>query len=176
MADSNPQAPAQPIIPIPAFVFNHDVIGLANRIGRFITELIRCDSSNLSTVTAADQKRWASYLDNVDGYQKHVVDAPALDLPQTTHSIKWPVEPLDAVPPMNNEALEDAVRLLSVEHAELLNSESANGASGLTSFDSVRLTAITSKCRKLLTDYVVPMTPIDLPASGPMDPITPAAK
>ena len=170
------QSPAQPVIPIPAFIYNHDVIGLANRIGRFIIEAVRSNSSNLATVTAADQARLASYLDNVDSYQAHIVGAPALDLPETSHSIKWPVEPLDPVPAMNNEAMEDMVRLMSVQHAELLNSDSCNASSGLSVFDAARLTAITAKARDLLTKYIATSTPIDLPASGPMDPVTPVAR
>ena len=175
MVDST-QSPAQPVIPIPLFVYNHDVIGLANRIGRFVTELVKSDSSNLNMVSAADQTRLASYLNNIDAYQAHVVGNPVLDLPQTSHSIKWPVEPLSPVPAINNEAVEDCVRLLSVLHAELLSSDSANSSSGLTTFDAIRLTSITAKARDFLTKYIATSTPIDMPATSQMDPITPTAK
>lgn len=170
------QSPAQPVLPIPTFVYNHDTISIANRLGRFITELVRSNSSNLSTMTASDQARLKTYLDATDALIAHIIAAPELDLPKTGHSVQWPVEPLDPVPAIDNEDIEDLVRLLTVAHAETLNSESSNSASGLTKFDSARLTAIIAKTRSFLLAFVATSSPLDLPASSPMDTVTPVAK
>src|SRR6266700_801934 len=97
------QSPPQPILPLPATSFNHDVVGVLNRFGRFITELIRSDSSNLNSMSAADKGRLASYLDAADAYLAYVVAQPVLDLPKTSHLAAWPIEPLDPVPAISNE-------------------------------------------------------------------------
>lgn len=170
------QSPAQPIIPIPAFVFNHDVVGILNRIGRFITELIRSDSSNLNAMTAADKTRLASYFDDLDSYIAYVLANPVLDLPKTSHSVQWAIEPLDPVPSISNEDIEDEVRLLMLVHAELANSDSSSSGSGLISFDAVRVSAVVTKARNFLLNYIAKASPIDLPASSQMDAITPVAK
>jgi len=170
------QSPAQPIIPIPAFSFNHDVVGILNRLGRFATELVRSDSSNLNSMSAADKVRLASYLDDLDAYVAHVMSVPQLDLPKTSHSVQWAIEPLDPVPAISNEDVEDLVRLLMLVHAEVANSDSAGSSSGLISFDQIRLSAVITKARNFLVNYIAKASPIDLPASSQMDPLTPVAK
>ena len=170
------QSPAQPVIPVPAFVYNHDVVALANRLGRFVTELTRSNSANVGFMSAADTARLLSYLKNVDDLLLHVNSQPVLDLPKTGHSVQWPVEPLDTIPAMDNEDVEDLVRLVSVAHAEILNSDSSRSASSLIKFDSDRLTAIVDKARQFVTKFVAANNPIDLPASSPMDPVTASAK
>lgn len=172
----NPQSPAQPVIPIPSFLFNHDVVGILNRLGRFLIELIRSDSSNLSTTSIADKTRLATYLNAVDEYIAYVLSVPVLDLPKTSHSIKWPLEPLDLVPSIENEDTEDLVRLLMLAHAELANSDSGQSGSGLTSFDAGRLGAVINKSRNFLLGYMAKASPLDLPASTSMDATTPVAK
>jgi hypothetical protein len=170
------QSPAQPVIPVPSFVYNHDVVGILNRLGRFITELIRSDSSNLSTTTAADQTRLTSYLNAVTSYVTYVAAVPVLDLPKTSHAVQWPVEPLDPVPAISNEDVEDVTRLLMLAHAELANSDSAASGSGLTKFDSDRLSSVIVKAQNFLANYIAKASPLDLPASSPMDTTTPVAK
>lgn len=169
------QSPAQPILPLPATSFNHDVVGVLNRIGRFITELIRSDSANGNTMSVADKTRLTSYLDSADGYLAYVVAQPILDLPKTSRVAAWPIEPLDPVPAISNEDVEDLARLLMLAHTELAHSDSAGLASGVVSFDATRLSAIILKARNFLTGYIAKASPMDLPASSQMDPSTPAA-
>lgn len=173
---SNSQSPAQPVLPVPATSFNHDIVGVLNRLGRFITELIRSDSSNLNSMSAADKTRLASYLDDTDAYIAYVQASPTLDLPKTSHLAAWPIEPLDPVPAISNEDVEDLVRLLMLAHTEAANSDSASSGSGLISFDAARLSAVIAKARNFLTVYIAKASPLDLPASSQMDPTTPAAK
>jgi hypothetical protein len=172
----NAQSPPQPVLKIPTFVSNHDVVGILDRLGRFAIELIRSDSSNLSTMTVADKARLTSYLDAVDQYVTYVAASPVLDLPKTSHAVPWPVEPLDPVPAINNEDVEDLVRLFMIAHTEIANSDSAGSGSGLTTFDAARLTAVILKARNFLNVFINKSSPLDLPASSPMDPITPIAR
>lgn len=175
MNTANPQSPAQPVIPIPKFSFNHDVAGYLNRLGRYITEITRSNSANMSTTSDADKARLTSYLAASDGYIAYMKAAPQLDLPKTGHDIQWPLEPLDLIPSIDNEDLEDMVRLLMVAHAELANSDSSNRSSGITSFDEVRATAMIAKARNFLTVFMTASSPLDLPASS-IDPTSPASK
>lgn len=170
------QSPAQPVLPCPVTSFNHDVVGILNRLGRFITELIRSDSSNLNSMSAADKARLSSYLDAADKYLAYVLAQPILDLPKTSHLAAWPIEPLDPVPSISNEDVEDLVRLLMLAHTEVANSDSASSGSGIISFDAARLTAVIAKARNFLNVYIAAASPMDLPASSQMDPTTPTAK
>lgn len=172
---ANSQSPAQPVLGIPDASFNHDVVGILNRLGRFIKELIRSDSSNLNAMSTADKARLTSYLDATDSYIAYVVASPVLDLPKTSHVAAWPIEPLDLIPAISNEDVEDLVRILMLAHAEIARSDSASSGSGLISFDSARLTAIIAKARNFLNVYISKASPMDLPASSQMDPTTPGA-
>lgn len=176
MATANPQSPVQPVISIPALIYNMDVVSLLNRLGRFITEMIRSDSSNLNDMSPSDITRLLSYLKDIDDKVTNINSMQTPDLPKTSHDVQWPVEPLDPVPSINNEDVEDLVRYLMVTHAELANSDSARSAAGLISFDSVRLVAMVTRTRSMLTTFIAPNNPLDMPASSPMDPVTPAGK
>lgn len=176
MAQASPQSPAQPVIPIPKTSFNHDLVGVLNRLGRFITELVRSDSANVNSMSDADKTRLTSYLDAVDKYIAYVAAQPKLDLPKTSHQVEWPIEPLDPVPSISNEDVEDLVRLLMLGHAEVANSDSTSQGSGLISFDIARVNAIIAKARNFLTVYIAAASPLDMPASSPMDPTTAGAK
>lgn len=176
MATASAQSPVQPLISIPAFIYNMDVVSILNRVGRFITELVRSDSANLNAMSNADIIRLTSYLKDVDDKVSNVIATPSLDLPKTSHLVQWPVEPLDTIPAINNEDIEDLVRFLMVAHAELANSDSARSSSNLVVFDATRLTAIIAKTRSVLTTFIAANNPLDMPASSPMDSITSPAK
>lgn len=147
-------------------VNNHDIVGLYNRINDFMLELIKSVSSQGSQMNEFDQARLASYLDAVDSYHAWVVAQPHLDLPETAPTVyllRVPVE----TPLVENESVNDLIRMMTAMRGELVSSQSARQAAGLISFDSARLTAIVSKARTFLTDYITPVTPLDLPESSP---------
>jgi len=177
MADpKTPTSLLQPVLPTAAFVFNHDLCGIVTRLNRFITELIRSNSSNVSTTTGADSTRALSYLNSVDKYLDWVMSQPQLDLPQTSHNAPWPVWPVEPVPTIENEDIEDLLRMFLVAHAEMVVCESSRMASGLSKFDETRLRLIVTKARNFLENYVSKVSPIDLPASSPMETVTPPAR
>ena len=152
-------------------VYNHDIVGLYNRMNRFLVELQKSQSSSLSKMVSFDQYRLVSYLDALDTYHAWVVGQPQLDLPETTprfYSLEAGPEIVDT----ESEEVNDAVRLLVLARDELINSQSARQGSGMVSFDSVRLTAVIEKTRQFLVTYIQVATPLDQPESSPMKPVT----
>jgi len=147
-------------------VNNHDIAGLHARINRFIEELMKSVSSGTSQVNAFDQTRLGTYLDAVDTYHAWVVGQPHLDLPET-HPRPIELEPDPEIVDVENENVNDTVRMLAIARDELTNSQSARDGSNLNKFDSSRLTAVIAKVRAFLTTYITAATPLDLPESSP---------
>jgi len=154
MADSN------------GIVNNHDIAGIHARINRFIEELIKSVSSGTSQVSSFDQTRLASYLDAMDTYHEWVTSQPHLDLPEThPRPIVLGANPVNV--DVENESVNDAVRILSIARDELVNSQSARDAAGLNRFDSARFAAVIQKVRAFLNTYITTTDPLDLPESSP---------
>ncbi len=147
-------------------VNNHDIAGLHARINRFIVELFKSVSSGTSQVSAFDQERLSTYLDSIDGYHAWVIGQPQLDLPET-HPRPIELEANAVVGDVENESVNDVIRLMQITRDELVNSQSARDGSSLNKFDSGRLTAVVEKVRKFLETYIAKITPLDLPESSP---------
>ena len=156
-------------------VYNHDVAGLHRRINRFIIEMIKSVSTNGSLMNEFDQSRLSSYLGAIQAYVAWVTSQPALDLPETSPR----VYSLDANPTydlVENESIVDIVRMLELTRDEVVNSQSARNAAGLTKFDEQRLLAVVTKVENFLSSYVSIITPLDLPESSPMRVATTSGK
>lgn len=149
-------------------VYNHDVVGLTNRINRFIIEVQKSSSSGVSEMSRFDQDRLASYLDSMDAYHAWVIGQPELDLPETNPR-SWEYEDFPGIIDVENEEVNDVVRLFILTRDELVSSQSARRGSGFVGFDSLRLTAIIEKARLFLTTYIAEVTPLDLPESSPLE-------
>lgn len=148
-------------------VYNHDVAGIHRRLNRFIIEMIKSVSNAGSLMNEFDQTRLASYLSAIKAYVSWVVSQPNLDLPETSPR----AYPLDANPVydlVENESVVDVVRMLELVRDEVVNSQSARNAAGLTKFDEARLLAIVTKVENFLATYIAAVTPLDLPESSPM--------
>lgn len=146
--------------------YNHDIVGIWNRVNRFIREAMKQQSSNVSQINAFDQERLKSYLSAIRFYHDHVQAAPNLDLPETTPRL-YELREAPVVPDMENESLADICRLLELGRDELVNSQSARMGAKLISFDSIRMMQIVEKCERFMSDYVAMATPLDLPESSP---------
>ena len=146
-------------------IFNDDILGINARFNRFITEAQKSASSNVADVSEADMTRLRSYLSNLSGHIDWIVSVPALDLPET-HPLARDVPPGPDILMLENEHLNDVVRLLVRGRDELLNSQSARNATNLISFDESRLRSVLLKTSNLL-DHIDVVSPIDLPESSP---------
>lgn len=146
--------------------YNQDIVGLIRRIDDFTFEMVKSQSANVMDVSDFDQARLQTYLDAILLYADWVEASPQLDLPETSPKLyELPVSP--EIPPIENSAVSDAVRLWTSMRGELVSSQSARRATGLLSFDSGRFRAIVGKTQSFLTNYIAKVQPIDMPESTP---------
>jgi len=151
----------------PVVVYNHDVAGLQRRINRFIVEMVKSVSNSGSLMNDFDQKRLESYLSAIRAYVSWITSQPFLDLPETSPRIYT----LDSNPTwdmVENEGIIDIVRMMELSRDEIVNSQSARNASGLSKFDEARIVAIVDKIEAFLKNYIQTITPLDMPESSPM--------
>lgn len=154
-------------------IFNHDVVLMVQQLNRYIEELMRSQSANVSGLTPADRARLMSYLSAMRKLRSWVQSQPILDLPET-HPRQHELEPFPVVPDIENDAVAAIIRLLEAARTELVNSASARQASTLLKADEVRLTALVDKVEKFVVDYIDEAEPLDLPESSPQeDPVAP---
>lgn len=149
-----------------AKVFNDDIGGLYNRCNRYITELYRSASANVSDVNPFDLTRTTAYLSELEKYTAWVVGQPALDLPET-HPQQLTLADAPVVPDIENLMVEDIIRLMERGRDELILSQSARNATGLIKFDLLRWSMVLAKTNQYLATYVKDVTPVDLPESSP---------
>jgi hypothetical protein len=147
-------------------VNNHDVAGIVRRVDRFVEELHKSQSSSVSQLKAADRVRLESYLLACESYQAWVVGEPELDLPESAPKA-YSVPDAPVLAEVENESVNDLIRLMSLCREEILNSQSARQSAGLSKFDADRASALLAKCKSLLA-HVDSATPLDLPESSPM--------
>lgn len=150
-------------------VNNQDIVGLYDRINRFIIEMIKSVSSQGAFFNQFDQGRLSVYLDAVVFYHDWVIAQPHLDLPETAPKY-FDLETLPVIVNVENESINDVVRMFVVARDELINSQSARMGAQLLDFDSKRLRDITTKVRNFLTSYIQKTSPMDLPESSPAEP------
>lgn len=152
-------------------VYNQDIAGIHSRINRFIEELIRSVSSASSGMNPFDQNRLTQYILVLRTYVQHVASLPFMDLPET-HPREYKLRANPEIPDIESDDIRDLVRMMEVARDELANSQSARDATGLKSFDQIRLLAIVDKIQNFLTNYVAVATPVDLPESSPLAAMT----
>jgi len=157
----------------PEHVFNQDIVWLYDTLNRYIVEMLKSQSSGVSGAIDADMGRWEHYL--LDLMTKHdwIQAQPMLDLPET-HPRPFPLEEAPTVPEggVENEGVNQLVRMFIAARTELVNSQSARMATRLQPFDSQRFTSIMAKARAFLDDYLRAVTPIDMPESSPREAMT----
>lgn len=158
-----------------AVTYNTDVYGIVRRINRFIEEICKSVSSNVSGTNQFDAARGASYVAAVRSYAAWVTGQPALDLPETApRSTPLPVSPV--VPVMENDSMMDLATLLELARDEIVGSQSSRLGAGLLPADLKRLIAILDKADAFLSGYVATVDPLDVPESSPMAPMTGAGR
>jgi hypothetical protein len=152
-------------------LYNDDILGITDRIDRFLQEINKSQSANLSEYHAADLGRLKSYLSNLTVYVDWVVGQPQLDLPETS-PLSLEIPALPDMPEADNPMVKDIIRLVVRMRGEILRSQSARRSTGLVKFDEERMRAVIAKCENYLEAYVEAVNPIDLPESSPDVPVT----
>lgn len=147
-------------------VYNHDIAGLYNRLNRFMEEIYKSVSSSGSQMNTFDQDRLAKYLAAITAYMGWIVSQPQLDLPET-HPREIMLKAGPVITDVENESVNDVLRMICIARDELVNSQSARVPAGLIKFDSSRLTAMVTKVEAFLKTYIQIIDPLDLPESSP---------
>jgi len=150
----------------PVQTYNDDIAGLYARINRFIVEVIKSLSANVADFGDFDTKRLRSYLDALVIYLDWVVGEPQMDYPETHPKVLVLPEP-PVIPEIENPQVEDIVRLFVRLRDELIHSQSSRLPSGLVEFDNVRARRTVERAGRYLEDYIVQVSPVDLPESSP---------
>lgn len=154
-----------------SITYNTDIDGIVRRINRFIVELSKSVSSNVSGTNAFDIARARSFISAVRSYAAWSSGQPALDLPETApRSINLPVSPV--IPAMENESILDLATLLELARDEISGSQSSRDPAGLKTADLKRLAAILDKADAFITGYMTAVDPLDVPESTPMAAMT----
>jgi len=146
--------------------FNIDIVGICNRIVRYIEELQHFASGNAAEVFPADLVRIKSYLSGLRTFHDTIQSLARMDYVETNAQL----EPLRALPSqadLENESLNDMVRYLMRAHIELSNSSSARDSSKLNKFDSARFLASITRAETFAAQYIEQVTPLDMPNSSP---------
>lgn len=150
-----------------SIVYNHDVKSLHDRMNRFIVEINKAGSGNVAHMVEFDKNRLTSYLESVRRYVSWVVAQPQLDMPETNPR-EFTLDSAPEIKDVENEDINEIVRLMVLARDELASSQSARLASGILPFDQKRLLAIVEKIDKFLSDYIDSVAPMDLPETAPM--------
>lgn len=155
----------------PKTTYNTDVWSLVRRVNRFITEVVKSQSSGISQTMPFDVARVLSYTAAIRSFVAWVVAQPLLDLPETGPQ-EMPLPDSPVIPPMENESAFDICMLLEIARDELANSQSARMATNLIKYDHDRLLAIVTKLENFVQTYIGVAEPLDLPESSPMQAVT----
>lgn len=155
---------------IPESIHNHDVVGLYDKIQRFMRELLKSQSVQVSGMIAADRQRLRTYIESLRARHAFIQAQPELDLPET-HPRPYPLDPPVMLPDngVENDAIATLLRLLEALRYELVHSQSALMGCRLQPFDSNRFVAIVDKIEAFLEDYIEVVTPLDMPESSPRE-------
>lgn len=145
---------------------NHDILGLARRINRFIHEIVKSQSAEVPGVQGADSIRLKAYQNALTAYKTWVIAQPQLDLPKT-HPFEYPLSDPPDISGLASDSLTDVTNLLGKLRDELIESQSSAIASGLEEPDALRFDKIMDKINAFLTDYIEQTSPLDVPESAP---------
>lgn len=150
----------------PGTVKNRDVVYLCDKTSRYAFEVMHSASSDMSFTNEFDTARMLAYLGDIDAAIAYIQAQPQLDLPES-HPMDHPIEPFPEIRNMESDELDHILRLLQAIYIEAANCQSARAAAGLIGFDAGRLTAVVSKARNWITEYMAARQPMDLPESSP---------
>lgn len=145
---------------------NDDVAGVYSRFNRFVEELVKSQSANVTALKPFDQTRFLAYLAELEALIAWVQSRPLLDLPETSPLERTLPDPVP-VPELENPMVRDLVHLFERGRDELVNSQSSRQSSGLIRFDEQRVLDVISKAKSYITEYASVVTPVDLPESSP---------
>ena len=150
-----------------AQIHNHDLAGYIARLDKFAFELHKSASSGVTEMNVYDQERLQSYLDALVTLKGHHEAMPRLDQPESHGVFMFDVKEAVEYELVENESINDLLRLFKMIRFEMVNSQSSRLGSGWISHDSLRVDSYVQKCMDYLASYVQIATPLDQPESAP---------
>ncbi len=134
-------------------VANFDVAGLADRMCTFAQELQASQSATQAEFNPHDRARSTAYIERlVEFVNLTTSDDNPLDLPKT-HPSMYPVHAFiddQNINSIENAEVRDVVRRFKAGWVEVLNSQSADRASGLQAQDKGRILALLESTLKVV--------------------------
>ena len=156
-------------------VYNHDVAALSQMFHRVGVEVHRSNSANVSAVSQFDYKRYKEYLSWIEGKIDWITSQALLDLPESNPK-QFMVDEAISYTRVENEAVNDMLRMIEIAIIELHNSQSARFSSNLIKQDNERVRGILTKMNSFLDEFVEKHLPLDVPESSPAMPMAPAGR
>lgn len=147
-------------------VYNHDIANLVRRMRRFREELIKSVSSGTSEYSEHDLARLNSYLEAIRRFKNWMMTQPVLDLPETSPQ-ELELEEFSLDQNVENDDVAMLKKLFALSEEELVNSQSARRSTSLISHDSIRFDSYVQKMQDFVDNFIVPVSPLDLPESSP---------
>ena len=147
---------------------NADILGLDNRVNRFIKEVQDSGSGNISQYTEADKRRLKSYTAATRVFIQWVTDQPILDLPESFPR-SYPFDAIVEAKTVENEMVNDVLNMLRNLQVEIRNSQSATASNNYITHDVTRWFNVLTKIDNYIDVYAETASPLDLPESSPMN-------
>lgn len=154
---------------LPSTVQNLDLINLATQVTRFIEEHAKCQSASRDDTNQHDLKRCQDMIDFFKTRWENVVGTPELDTPyahpEDYAAPTWPALPEN----IQNADLHGLINLWSLIVIELLRSNSAERATGVSEADANRIVMITEKIQNNVNTMTADPS-VDLPDAADLEP------
>ena len=154
---------------LPSTVQNLDLINLATQVMRFVEEHANCQSASRDDTNQHDLRRCQDMVDFFNTRWNNVVGTPELDTPyahpEDYEAPVWPKLPEK----IQNADLTGLINLWSLIVIELLRSNSAERATGVSEADAQRIVAIVEKIQNNITTMVADPS-VDLPDAADLEP------
>jgi hypothetical protein len=157
----------------PAVISNPDANNLIYWVDSYLVEFSRCQSATRRDTTAADLRRLNECVAALRTRTAHFHGIPELDRPKY-HPEDIPVKAGPTLNRVENADVQHIIDTLVAIRVQIGFMDSAERATGLSSYDHDRLIGEYDKLDKFLTDIVSPKPTHDLPDADFQEP-TPQA-
>jgi len=148
--------------------YNMNIAGFANRINRFMQELIHSQSANTNDYNAHDVTRTQEYLSALSSFIDWVVGQPVLDLPKTTPQ-EIEIGEMTELQQVQNEMITDMVYYFQTLRDEALMAQSVRQSTGFMQQDEQRFRSVITAMTQYIENYVAAHNPMDMPESSPTE-------
>ena len=152
----------------PDTVRNMDIVGLVERIDRYVFDMAEFESASLNEIISYDIERLEQYSRALRTYSSMISSASSMDLPHSyphMYEIKYITKELNP-DNVKNKAIRDLIRLYMNAWVQLSRSESADRSNGFMAADYDRFLLIMDRADQYLATYVQSVLPVDTPHSS----------